>query len=73
MECTGGTGSTVRIAARAAALVAAGAAVVGGCVAATDLGAPGPGPTVSPSVSPTAAATHVVALPGRLGASNRAW
>jgi hypothetical protein len=69
MQCTGGTCSTVRVAARAAALVTAGVALVGGGVTATELGAPGPDSTVSP----TASTTLVVALPDRISASNRAW
>jgi hypothetical protein len=72
MQCTGGTRSTVRIAARAAALVAVAAALVTGGVVAggVDGAAPAvPAPATAGSADPV---TIVVALP-RIGASNRAW
>ena len=72
MQCTGGTRSTVRTAARTAALVAAAAALVGG-VAATELGATDPGPAVPAANGLSESATLLVALPDRIGASNRAW
>ena len=63
MECTGGTRTTVRTVARTAALAAA----------AAGLGAPAPGPTVSPADGRPGSADLIVALPDRIGASNRAW
>ena len=73
MECTGGTRTTVRTVARTAALAAAGVALVGGVAAAAGLAASAPGPTVSPADGRPGPAALLVALPDRIGASNRAW
>ena len=73
MECNGGTRTTVRTVASTAALAAAGVALVSGVAAAAGLGAPAPGPTVSPADGRPGSADLIVALPDRIGASNRAW
>ena len=67
MECTGGTRTTVLTVARTAALAAAGVALVGGVAAAAGLAASAPPDGRSGS------AALLVALPDRIGASNRAW
>jgi hypothetical protein len=73
MECIGGTRTTVRTVARIAALAAAGVALVGGVAAAAGLGASAPGPPLSPPDGRPDPAALLVALPDRIGASNRAW
>ena len=73
MECTRRTRPTVRTVARTAALAAAGAALVGGVAAAAGLGGSAPRPTVSPPDGRSGSAALLVALPDRIGASNRAW
>ena len=73
MECTRRTRTTVRTVARTAALAAAGAALVGGVAAAAGLGGSAPRPTVSPPDGRSGPAALLVALPDRIGASNRAW
>ena len=73
MECTGDTHRTVRTAvtrslARTVAVVAAGAALVAGGVAAAR--------TVhasAPTATPTGPISVLAALPDSIGASNRAW
>ncbi len=69
MECTGDARSTVRTAARTAALVAAAAVLVTG-LAATGPTAPAPAAPVAGSAEPP---TLLVALPESLGVANRAW
>jgi hypothetical protein len=73
MQCTGGTRSTVRTVARTAALVVAGAALVGSVATASELRASDADSTMPRAVSPAAPATLLVALPDRIGTSNRAW
>lgn len=69
MQHTGGTRSTLRI----AALVTVAAALVTGGVAAARLVTPPAAPLPAPTVGPGGSATFLAALPDRIGASNRAW
>jgi len=73
MECTRRTRTTVRTVARTAALAAAGVALVGGVAATVGLAASALGPTVSPADDLPGPVALLVALPDRIGASNRAW